>query len=201
MEPPEQLGSFPTVVERVVGPYLTRHGFELAERSPTAVMFKGGSARVELSYWLEDLPRPSISVAVGAAGDDGSRRMVGLWRAIPEGEPARAYPDWRFHDETTLENVLHRMVRDVLDVYGWRLWTEPGHLAGLLAEQEAEVDAHYLDDLRRADLAKARRAFDEGRFQEAVDSFVLVGAEALSASDRRRLYEARKQVENHQTGA
>lgn len=43
-----------------------------------------------------------------------------------------------------------------------------------------------------------RRAFDEGRYAEARDNYVLIGEEELSAADRRRLYLARKHLSTPQ---
>lgn len=189
-----KLPYFSGAVDRIVGPYMERLGFTRAEGSEVDVGYRRGRTFVSVSYYLEDLPSPWVSVEVGVVSDDGSHLGVALWRAMRDDDPARQYTQWRFTDEASLERVLQRVVAEVLDVHGRRVWEDEVELAGLLASQEAEVQARYSEDRLQEDLRRARRAFDVGRFQEAVDVFTLLGPENLSAADRRRLYVAQRSI-------
>ena len=91
--------------------------------------------------------------------------------------------------------MLVRVLEQVLKVHGRRLWGSKDLLASLHAAQLEEAEMQYLENRRHVDLLQARRAFEERRFQNAVDTFVLLGRESLSAADRRRLYQARKHLE------
>jgi hypothetical protein len=173
------------------------HGFSRTENvSPNRVTYRRASVLVSLAYYVEDLPSPWLAVDVGLVGDDGSHRLAGLWRALPDDEQASGYTRWTFHDSASLDELLRRVVAQVLAVHGPRLWDSKDTLDRLLATQADEVETRYLADRRQADLLQARRAYDEGRFQDAVDNFILIEPDSLSAGDRRRLHEARKRSES-----
>lgn len=190
-----RLSFFPDVTEEVAGPHMARYGFTPVSRSASEVVFARDDQRVAFAYYVEDTPSPGVAVDVGVVADDQSERTIGLWRAIPPTDPARSYPEWRFDDPSSLKRALERVLAEVLDVYGPPVWNEPSRMARLLAERSAEAEAHYLENTRGVQLMKARRAFEDGRYQAAVDDFVLVGDENLRAGDRRLLYEARKRHE------
>ena len=179
---------FTAAVEEVLGPYLGANAFIPTVDSPGQVTYRRDDVAVSFSYWMEDLPSPSVAIGVGLVAPDGSHALMGLWRALEDD----AYSRWRFNDETTLKEVLVRIVDEVLKVHGPRVWGSKDLLASLHAAQVEEAEAQHLADRRRVDLLQARRAFEERRFQDAVDTFVLLGPESLSAGDRRRLYQARK---------
>lgn len=200
MEISDGLSFFPEVVQRVAGEYMKHHGFSPRGASPTRVWFGRDDALVSFAYYMEDLPSPWLAVDVGVADDAGHERKVALWRALEPGDPARQYTQWEFDDAESLEHVLRRVLTEVVDVHGPPLWDGQTRLARLLAEQAEEMQAAYLDASRQADLAKARRSYDQARYQEAIDGFVLVGNEDLTARDRRHLYEARKRLAGASSG-
>lgn len=189
------LGRFAATVDRLVGPFLAEQGFARGDQTPSEVTYRRQRVVVSLACLIEDVFRPCLLVEVGTVGDDGSTQSVGLWRTMPEGDRGAAGDLWTFHDAESLEQVLHRLVAEVLPTYGPRLWDSPEALSRALAASADEAEARYVEDCRRGDLLRARRAYEEGRLQEAVDGFVLLGSSALSAADRRRLHQARKRLD------
>lgn len=186
---------FAEVVGRIVGPVLTGHGFAPAASSTSSrVNYRRGGVVVSLAYFVEDLPTPWVAVDIGLAALDNPAQLVGLWRALPDDARAREYPSWRFHDDESLDAVVSRIVNEVLLTFGPPLWDSEADIEDLLAKQMDETESRYLEDRRRADLLRARRSFDEGRFQDAIDGFGMIGTEALSAADRRLLYLARQRL-------
>ena len=189
----ESTGYFAEAIEDVLGPQVRRDGFMREEVTPTRVTYRRGRVLLSFAHFIEDQPRPWVAVDVGLQEADGSGHLAGLWRALEDGETARAYTKWRFEDQASLASLLQRIASDVLPA-ARKIWaSEPG-LEALLAAQADEADTRYLEDRRRADLLRARRCYDDGRFQDAVDAYVLIGPDALSAGDRRRFYEARQKI-------
>lgn len=201
MDRPGSLPYFATLVDQIVGTYLRANGFTQIDGSPSGVTYRRGGIVTSLEYWDEDRPMPYVHLNLGLIADAGRTPLVGLWRGFSPDEPARAYTTWRFHDPTSLADVLRRIVTEVLMVHGPRLWESPNEIARLLDAQADEVEGRHPADRHEADLTQARRAFDEGRFQDAVDRFVLVDPTSLSAGDQRRLYEARQHLRKGPAGA
>lgn len=194
MDTSRQLTYFADAVNRIVGAYLARHGFSLADGSSSRVTYRREGALVSIAYFVEDLPSPWVAIDVGLVEGDGEHQLAGIWRALADDDPARSYTGWTFDDPLSLDRLLERLVGDVLAVHGPQLWESESALRSLLATQADEVETRYLEDRHRVELIQARRAYDEGRFQEAIEGFVLIGNDSLSAGDRRRLYEARKKL-------
>jgi len=186
--------NFSDDVDEALGEFLAGFGFSRLNTSSSRVTYERDGVLISFAYFVEDLPSPWVAIDVGLSQPDDSQHLVGLWRALADEEPARRYPSWRFVDRASLDEVLQRIAREVLAVHGPRLWGSATALEALVAEQANEAETTFLRNRRQADLLRARRAHDEGRFQEAIDSFVLMDPDTLSATDRRRLYEARKQV-------
>ena len=182
---------FTAAVEDIVGPYLGANAFSPILDPPREVTYRRDDVALSFSCFTEDLPSPSVLISIGLLAPDGSRALVGLWRALEDD----AYGRWQFNDETTLKHVLVRVGEEVLKVHGPRLWGSKDLLASLLAAEMEEAETQYLEHRRHVDLLQAYRAFEERRFQDAVHSFVLLGPESLSAADRRRLYQAHKHLE------
>lgn len=189
----EAVPYFAEAIESVLGPRLADHGFTLYEETPTEVTYRREWVFASFSHWPEDRPSPPVMVGVGLLGTDGSRRGTGLRRALTGDGPARWYETCRFRDRTSLLDVLERFVTEVVPV-ACEVWDSPARIATLLAECAHEAESRNLEDRRRQDLLRARRAYDGDRFQEAIDRYVLMGPESLSAGDRRRLFVARKHV-------
>lgn len=180
----------PSVID-VVGPFMDAAGLELSEVDEVGATWDSGQAAARLSYYPEDAPNYRVNVAVAAKADDGAPRWVGLWKAIPDSAPARTYTTWSFRNEAELRSLLEKLVSEVLTPHGPSLWADRSRLATLTAEQEAEVQLRFMEDELEAQLALARWSFDNDRFAEARDRFVLVGEDRLSAADRRRLHVSR----------
>lgn len=184
---------FAKAIEDVLGPDVLGFGFTQDEVTPTRVTYRRGRVLLSFAHFIEDQPSPWVAIDVGLQGADGSHHLAGLWRALEDGEAAREYTRWRFEDQASLHALLRRLASDVLPV-GAEVWDSEPALEALLAAQAEEADTRYLEDRRRGDLLHARRCYDEGRFQDALDAYVLIGNEVLGAGDRRRLYEARQKV-------
>jgi hypothetical protein len=90
--------------------------------------------------------------------------------------------------------VLGRIVNDVLPAYGVSLWDDDSLVARLLAEQDADAQRAYRRTHDHSTLLAARRAFDEGSYQSAVDHYARLDPENLAATDRRRLHQARARL-------
>lgn len=181
---------FISTVRRLIGEFLERRGFVEAIASETRVTYQRDDRLISLAYYVEDLPRPWLAVDVGLVGEDQTHELVGLWRALSDDQPARAYTTWTFHDEPSLEGVLARM-EGILKDHALELCNSEHELRRLLAMQHDEAETDYLKAQRTSDLHRARRAFEEGRLEEAVDGYVLLGPDQLTAADRRRLHQAR----------
>ena len=184
---------FVSCVRRIIGPVLHDAGFTELLESDTRLTFGRGDVVLSLAYHAEDLPEPWVAVDVGLAEQNGFN-LFGVWRVIPSSADAADYPTWRFSNEATLEAALARYVGDVLDPYVLDLCADREKIVRTLARQAAGVEDLYLVNQREADLKRARRAFDDGSFQAAVDAYAMVAPGALSASDRRRQFLARKHV-------
>lgn len=184
---------FSKAIEDVLGPQVAGYGFTQSEVTPTRVTYRRGRVLLSFAHFIEDQPSPWVAIDVGLQDADGSHNLAGLWRALEDDEPAREYTKWRFEDEASLHALLRRLASDVLPI-GAEVWDSETALEALLVAQAEEAETRYLEDRRRADLLHARRCYDEGRFQDALDTYVLIGPEALPAGDRRRLYEARQKV-------
>lgn len=180
----------PSVVD-VVGPFLEDAGLSRLEVDAVGATWDAGSSILRFSYYPEDAPNFSVHVAVAGKTEDEAPQWVGLWKAIPESAPARAYTSWSFHSEVELRSVLGKLVAEVLAEHGPSLWGDESHLASLVAVQDAETQRRFMVDEVEAQLALARWSFDNDRFAEARDRFALIGEDQLSAGDRRRLYVAR----------
>lgn len=187
--------AFGASVEATAGIYLAGHGFSRADNAPDAVTYRRGDTLVSFEFSLQDLPSAWVSVTVGFVAVDAASHRVAVWRILAEEEPARGYAGWRFHDQASLDQVLGRIVVEVLQVHGPQLWESKDRIAEAEAAQAAEAGARCAEDRQRVRLLLARRAYDDERFQEAADAFVLAGEASLSAADRRRLYVARRRAE------
>jgi len=176
---------FVEVAAAVIGDHLIGLGFEPFESTPSRLTYRRGGVAVACSYFLEDLPTPSVAVSLGTVRPDGATRMFGMWRALDASAPA--YNEWTFHDRPTLEAACRRVVDDLLVPYGPDLWDSPDRLERHLDEQADEAETRYLTDVRHADLMAARRAFDE-----AILKYTLLDPASLSAADKRKLFLARR---------
>lgn len=182
---------FAPTVQRVVGPFMNAREFSLDTNSEHRVTYSRGDSIVSFAYYVEDLPSPWVAIDVGRRGLNGDDRVVPLWRSIPESDAARGYTRWQFTDQPGLEGVLARVVNELLPSHARRLWEDDSSFGRVLAGQDAETQADYCRMQDRAALRAARRAFDEGDFQTALDKYALLGAEVLPAEDRRRIHRAR----------
>lgn len=191
---------FAEAIEEVLGPHLTDLGFTRVDVTRTRVTYRRGRVLLSFAHFVEDRPAPWVAIDLGLERADGSRHLAGLWRALADDEAARAYTTWRFQDQASLHRLLQRLATDVLPIAS-NVWESEPAIEALLAAQADEAETRYLEDRRRADLLRARRHYDEGRFQDAVDAYVLIGPEALSAGDRRRLYEARQKARSGDASA
>jgi hypothetical protein len=184
---------FASAVRSVVGAALEPAGFAELASTVTRVSFVRGDAVVSLAYFCEDMPEPWVAVEAGLRGPDGLK-LFGLWRVIPSACAAAQYWTWRFADRVSLEANLARIVEDVIWPFASDLWEDEERLERVLSAQADDAEQRYLVDQREADLRRARRAFDDGRFQDALDAYIQVSESALSASDRRKVLLARRQV-------
>ena len=66
-------------------------------------------------------------------------REIGLWDAIPEGDPAASYHSWRFASAEELSNVARRLLEEVIEPYARPLWEEPRQLRDLLWARERDL--------------------------------------------------------------
>ena len=192
------LPSFTTQVDEILTPLMEARDFEVIERTGWWVDYRRGGRRVSFGYEDRDLPRAWLSITVALEEPDGRTRSVGLWRAIPESDPASKYFEWRFGTEAELRGVLQRVAREVLP-HVFELADSEETLTALLADRRAEVEKDYQDSLHERNLESARKAFDSGRYAEARDEYILIGEEHLSAADRRRLYVARQHLSSSET--
>lgn len=183
---------FVSCVRAALGPFLRSAGFGELMCTETRVTFGCGDVAVSFAYFVEDLPESWVAIDVRLA-EPNRFKLFGIWRAIPSGSVAADYPTWRFFDKATLESVLGRDLAEVLP-YASDLWVDRAQIERILSTQAGEVEDRYLANQRDADLRRARRSFDEGRFQDSIDAYAQVAPSALSASDRRHLYLARKEV-------
>ena len=190
---------FTDVTGEILTPFMASHGFTLVDREDSSVVeYRQDGKRVSFSYWAEDVPRATLSIAVGLEDPDGSVSSIALWRALTESDPAYAYTRWEFGTEPELREVLERVIREVMP-HASSLWNDEERIVALVAEQDVELDKDYQERVQSSELKAARRAFDEGRYAEARDYYVLLGGEEeLSAADRRRLYLARKHLSTPQ---
>ena len=117
----------------------------------------------------------------------------------PDLDPLRDYTGWRFQTPEELEAVAGRIVTELLPACGPRLWDD-GHLfARLLSRQVAEANDAYDKGLQRSAVLAARRAFDNGDYQKAVDEYEHLELHQLAAKDRTRLYRARSTLGSRAT--
>ena len=191
---------FVELVRRFVGAFLSERGFVEVRSSTTRVTYQRSDSLLSVAYYLEDMPEPWVAVDLGLVREDGTHQLVGLWRALADDDPARGYTSWTFEDEESLARVLHGIV-DMLARRALDLCGSPDRLRELLALQEDEGESRYLEVQHEAELARARRAFDEGRFRDALDGFAIVGTDQLSAADRRRAHQARGRLTKGQADA
>lgn len=191
----EHDGSFVGSVDELLGPHLERRGFALRESSPTTVIYRRQRALLSFSHLMEDWPpAPVVQIDVGLVAPDGSVQLAGLWRAFDTNDPIRAYTTWRIEDCASLHRVLGRIATEVLPACA-AVWQSEEAIGTLLVAQAEEVERTHQAERRRADLVQARQALEAGRLQQAIDAYVLLDPETLPAADRRRLLQARRQLE------
>jgi len=184
---------FASSVRTVVGSDLGSAGFVELASTETRVSFSRGDVVVSLAYFREDLPEPWVAVEVGLRSPNGLN-LLGLWRVIPSTSGAARYWTWRFSDTPSLEANLAKIVAEVIWPYAADLWEHEDRLEQALVAQADDGEQRYLVERREADLRRARRAFDDGRFQDSIDAYIQISESALSASDRKKLLLARRQV-------
>lgn len=193
-----RLPFFPKVAAEILTPFMASHGFRLIQQKDWLLRYSRGDRAVSFSYDGMDVPRTHVSIAVGTADPDGRTSSIGLWKVLPESSDERDYWKWTFATEPELREVLARIIRELMP-HAVSLWNDEETLVGLIAEQDVELEKDYQERVRSSELKAARRAFDEGRYAEARDYYVLLGSEEeLSAADRRRLYLARKHLSTPQ---
>ncbi len=181
---------FAESVERELGRKLADAGFAISTTSCVRVTYENDALLVSIAHMPEDAPG-RVYIDLGRRVD-ASDRLVGLWRLLPKSSPALRYTAWTFSDDAELAEVLRKVEAEVLPV-ALQL-VEAEDLEAQIAQQDDEAESRYLEDRRMADLEMARRAFTEERWQDAVDRWVLLEDDALSARDRRQLFEARKRL-------
>jgi hypothetical protein len=187
---------FAPTVKKVVDSFMRSHGFSPGSMTESRVAYTRADVIVSFGYYREDLPSPWVAVDVGRLGPDGSVVQVGLWRSIPDSAPERGYTRWQFRNRPGLEEVLTRITSELLPSYGQRLWEDDSLFSRVLAAQDAEVHSSYRAMKDRSTLLAARRAFEDGQYQAAVDQYVLLGTEELTAADLRRLHQAKAKLKS-----
>ncbi|MBW3634821.1 MAG: hypothetical protein KY456_17515 [Chloroflexi bacterium] len=184
---------FRRVAEEILTPVMASHGFTAVEQDDWSVKYRRDRTKVSFAYDAMDVPRPGLLIGVGLEDPDGATLSIGLWRALPD-SAGLDYSSWKFETEPELRDVLSRISEDVIP-HAASVWDSEEAIIGFLAEQQIDIDNHHLETRQRVQKLAARRAFDEGRYAEARDNYVLLGGEEeLSAADRRRLYLARKHL-------
>lgn len=164
---------------------LLESGFSLMESNPTRVSYRRDDVVIQFEIYPEDAtPRP-LNVALGLMSSDGSMRGIGAWELVPEGVTARQYSTWRFAGQSELRTTLRRVYREVVEKWLTVYFDDTGRLEDVVAASEQiRAAAHDADRVERL-LRKARKAFEHGQYQAALDSYALAGV-ALGPADLKR---------------
>lgn len=105
---------FIDATEEILTLFMASQGFTVVDRDDAFVEYRQNGKRVSFSYWPEDLPRATLSIAVGLEDPDGRVSSIALWRGLKESDPACAYTRWEFASEPELREVLARVIREVM---------------------------------------------------------------------------------------
>ena len=182
-----QPDQFARLVREGLDSYLNNQGFSALSAEAHPVSYRRGHVEVRVSDFT-DHPPFELIIVVGLLGPDGaSVASVPLWR-VADGELPCL-----FRDAESLRTLLGDVAARQLPRYGPSLWDSPERLRVLHREGVAEAQREEAEAIASQDLELARRALDEGRIEDALLAFAAIPEEALSARDRRRLYEARRQ--------
>lgn len=185
---------FPSVVAEVVTPVITSYGFVSAESRGSFPHFRRRRTSVSFAYEGWDEPVRYLSILL-ALEDSGGRTMsVGLWRCLPDDVDEAEYWNWGFTKESELRVVLGRVVHGLMP-HATALWDSDERLAALIAERRVEVENEYLQNPDESELLNARRLFRDGRYSDALDAYERISDDQLNGADRRRLYVARRQLD------
>jgi hypothetical protein len=185
------------VAGRSVGAYLGIEGFELLTAEPTKVEYAKSGMLLSLSYYAEEAAPRGLNIGLGFRHQDGTTNTVGLWSLIPEDAMGESLALVRFTDEDELLTLLLRLRDVALPRFAARYWRQPDLLVSAVQRAAADREAMHQRAIDQKQLEVARKAFDKGDFQRAVDLFALAGDE-LSAADTQRLNIARREAgRNH----
>lgn len=182
-------------VDRVLAPALASAGFDVTDASPTVVTLAGDRTALRLSYNREDLPRPWLSVTVGVSDVPGNFPVfVALWRAFPDEGELQDPGLMGFGTQRELEQRLVHVRDDWFPRFITPALTSETRLPTARMEQERELLAEHEALEHEQHLRIARSLFDGEDYQRAVEAYVLIGVDTLSAGDRRRLAFARRNL-------
>lgn len=160
-------------------------GFTCFDSAPNRVSYRRGDVVIRFEYYPEDaVPRP-LNVAIGLMASDGALHGIGAWELILDEPTAPRYSTWRFKDQAELRETLRRVYRDVVESSLSDYIADPSKLEQVVSASEQRRAAEYDASEAQRLVDAARRAFDAGRYQDALDNYALTGMD-LGPLDRKR---------------
>lgn len=193
------LGWFAGLCRRLIGEFLVGEGFgEIEPLEPTAVTFVRGSRFIQFGYYAEDAPAYSVMVSLGfiRMSNDEARQYeldgIGLWRLIPEADPLRSYPKWKFEDEDEAANVLQRIRDELLPDFALPAIDAPERLSAAIHAAQGELEACRDAQASTRNLKAARQSFGTKDFRAALDQYSRVREDRLTEADRKRIQIAKR---------
>src|SRR5262249_10548174 len=116
---PYECPYFNRVARRVLSPYLTARGFQIADSPHGFLVCTRGDLQTVIAYFSDRVTElePQVNVGTGAG-------RVPMWFVIPEAAAAREYSLWMFRNEDELAMSLGRIEREVLVPFAEPLWED-----------------------------------------------------------------------------
>lgn len=178
-------------VKRVLYDYLYAEGFREVGAQDASVELQRDDVLLRLSFYEEEPLPHGLNVGLGVRAEDGHADTVGLWAVMPPDVPAQNYALWRFSTTAELETTLVRLRKEVLPIFAAPLWRDRERLDHILERERAARGEAHERQVEQGHLDRARAAFAQGRYESAVDHYVLAGG-GHTAADRKRLEMARR---------
>ncbi len=177
---------------------MAQHAFDIEESTDAHVVYAAGDRFLECSYYVEGSANYELTINVGflrrSAGGRTEFDGVGLWRSFPEAEARHASSQWTFADEPSLRRLLAKLRAEAIESVALPILAEPGKLSAALDVQRRELEGAHAQGVELDRLARARRSYEAGRYDEAVRLYEQMHPLRMLASDSKKLELARRRV-------
>jgi hypothetical protein len=187
---------FPNTVKRILGQTMFQLGYVIRDEDDAHIAYVDDRSVISLSYTLEELPTPWLSVTVGLSGIPvEALRPIALWRAYPDVPELQVPATMEFNSQQSLVARIERVRDDWLPKLILPLFVDDSRLWAAWGELSREINEEGIENARQMlvqQIRRARQRFDTGDYEGAIQIYAACSPASLTAADRRRFAMARK---------